>query len=122
MLSLLTDVVGHVCHAFADPRWVKILPAPTAKACGFWRDSMLSQWEVSAYRPLGRPAKAWHTGVFVVTIEFGGNLIMMRSAFVWVFGISILAAPRSMAESKTAGPIAQALERGLPIVQKAAAN
>src|SRR5262249_13959938 len=50
------------------------------------------------------------------------KFVMMRSALVWVFGISVLAAPRSMAESKTEGQIAQALERGLPIVQKAAAN
>src|SRR5207247_11364499 len=33
--------VCHVCHAFADPCWLKILSAPTAKACSFCRDIML---------------------------------------------------------------------------------
>ena len=47
---------------------------------------------------------------------------MTRSALVLPFVVSLILSPRSCRESPNEQKLAQALERGLPIVQKAAAN
>src|SRR5437867_2764722 len=39
---------------------VKLQSTPTAKACGFCRDVMLSRWELQVHFSLTRSAKAWH--------------------------------------------------------------
>src|SRR5262249_20865081 len=40
---------------------VRIFSAPTAKRCGSCQDSMLSPWDVSAYRCREQTREAWHT-------------------------------------------------------------
>ena len=47
---------------------------------------------------------------------------MTRTAQLFAFGVCVVLAPRLFAESATERQLVQALERGLPIVQKAAAN
>src|SRR5881409_3475594 len=42
---------------------VKLPSIPTANACGFCRDSMLSQWELQVHCSLARSAKACHPTV-----------------------------------------------------------